>query len=94
MSKSSPRKLPFKLNLNLDVGLESMEKFVEHSKSQSGPFSDLRTPLGYLMAIRNYHFLQLVENFPEVFYENTSSHSKEKLAEMISQIRPHLYFTF
>jgi hypothetical protein len=35
----------------------------------------------------------LVETFPEVLYDNKSSYSNEKLAEMMTQIRPHLYFS-
>jgi hypothetical protein len=89
-AKHNLSETPIKLNLNLESCLESVKKFVQHTELQTGPFSDLRTPPGHLMLVRNYNFLKLIESYPDILYDK-SKYDKEKISEMINVFSSHLY---
>jgi hypothetical protein len=89
-SKQNLPTKPIKLNIQIGSCLDILSKFVQHSSLQCGPFSDLRTPQGQLMLTRSFHFLRLIESFPDILLERSKLEG-EKLAEMITDLKRHLY---
>jgi len=82
-------KKPVKLNIKTDCWQDTIFEFVKLCKSQRGPFSELRTPLGYLMLTRILNFLHLIEAFPNVLYEKSGGHTE--YVDMISDLKNHAY---
>lgn len=89
-AKASLDQKPIKLNLQPGCWQSTIFNLVELCKLQNGPFSELRTPPGYLLLVRCLNFLNLVGAFPNIFYGK--SVLDEKVSEMIFELKRHTYF--